>query len=320
MALHFGLLRSKNMRIEEIRYGDYTAKINVSKGGNCISLCNSRHNCSILREPDYERGLDSPYLYGIPILFPVNRISRGTFEFEGRTYVFPINEENTNCFLHGTLHDAPFEVEHQEENRILLCYQATGELPYLSFPHAFEIRMEYSLSTEGLLQEVEIRNLSSENMPVFLGFHTAFRLPFAKGSKREALKVKVDIVKEYERNMSVYLPTGGILEFDEVSKSLADGSFVPDKPVSRHYRSGEWGRMSITDPDRSLTVVYENCPEFAFRLIYGQGSDFICLEPQTCMADCANAPFPREETGFGYVKPGEKKRYWSKIRLENVDR
>lgn len=306
------------MRIEELRYGDYSAKVNVSRGGNCISLCNFRHNCRILREPDYEKGLNSPYLHGIPILFPVNRISGGKFKFEGRNYIFPINEESTNCFLHGTLHETAFEVVSQEESRILLRYQATQELPYLDFPHEFQIWMEYSLSEEGLLQKVEICNLSSGNMPVFLGFHTAFRLPFVNGGKREALTVKVDIAKEFERDMSVYLPTGRILEFDKVSESLASGNFVPDRPVSRHYRSGENGRMSITDSENGLAVIYENCSELAYRLIYGQGSDFICLEPQTCIADCANAPFPREETGFGYVKPGGKKCYWSKIGLKSL--
>lgn len=64
------------MNIIEIKSNTYTAKINLSRGGNCISLYNVEHDAHILREPDYTN-LDSPFLYGMPILFPVNRISGG---------------------------------------------------------------------------------------------------------------------------------------------------------------------------------------------------------------------------------------------------
>ena len=302
------------MRIEEIKYGDYSAKINVSRGSNCISLRNEKYDCKILREPNYEEGIDNPYLYGMPILFPVNRISGGIFTFEDRTYRFPINEEATNCFVHGLLHETPFEILEQDVHSILLSYQATKESPYLTFPHAFEIRMKYDLSREGLLLETEIHNQSTENMPVFLGFHTTFNIPFINDAKGEKQLVKVACAEEFERDMIVYLPTGKLLAFDEVSRNLAAGTFVPDRMISRHYRIAQDSVMSITDVETGLSVVYENSPELPYRLIYG-GCDFICLEPQTCLANCANSPFPREKAGFLYVKPGETKRFWSRISL-----
>lgn len=306
------------MQIETLCYGDYTAQVNVSKGGNCISLRNSRYDCKIIREPNYDEGLESPYLYGMPILFPVNRISGGRFEFEGRTYVFPINEEDTNCFLHGTLHETAFEVLEQEMHRISLSYKATRDKPYLTFPHEFEIRLEYILNDEGLLHKTEIYNSSNQNMPVFLGFHTAFSLPFVDGSRIEDVLIMADIAKEYERDMTVYLPTGKLLEYDDESKKLAEGRYVPEGPISRHYHRGTNGKMSVTDQKKGLSIIYENDPELAYRLIYGKGTDFICMEPQTCLANCANAPFPREETGFAYVKPGEKKTFWSKIGVKSL--
>ena len=70
------------MRIIELKSNNYRAKINLSRGANCISLKNTEYNGDILREPDYDN-LDNPYLYGMPILFPPNRISGGKFEFEG---------------------------------------------------------------------------------------------------------------------------------------------------------------------------------------------------------------------------------------------
>ncbi len=133
------------MDIRIIQYGDYTAAINLSRGANCISLRNRKYDAGILREPDYSKGLDNPYLYGMPILFPVNRIADGEFTFEGRTYTFPINESQTGCHLHGELHKYEFEPLEVTSNKIVCVYRAEREHPYLSFPHAFEIRMEYEL-------------------------------------------------------------------------------------------------------------------------------------------------------------------------------
>ena len=58
-----------------LKNGGYTAKINASKGANCFSLTNDKYNASILREPNYSKPLDNPFLYGAPILFPQNRIA-----------------------------------------------------------------------------------------------------------------------------------------------------------------------------------------------------------------------------------------------------
>ena len=80
---------------------DWSAVIDLLHGANCISLRNKKYHAALLREPPENIKLDNPYLYGMPILFPVNRIENGIFEFEGREYVFPINEPSTGCHLHG---------------------------------------------------------------------------------------------------------------------------------------------------------------------------------------------------------------------------
>ena len=110
------------MQIITIKSGGYEAKINASRGANCISLTYPEKGVSVLREPDYSAPLDNPYLYGMPVLFPQNRISGGKFEFEGRVYDFGINEPNTGCFIHGTLHEKPFEVvEVGEDYALFRC-------------------------------------------------------------------------------------------------------------------------------------------------------------------------------------------------------
>lgn len=302
-----------------IRCGDWSAVINTYRGANCISLKNSRYGASILREPPEDGRLDNPYLYGMPILFPVNRIEGGAFEFEGRKYVFPINEQSTGCHLHGELHRMPFEVTELCDSKIICRYVARNS-EYLGYPHSFEVIQEYELKQDGFYHKVVIRNMSEDNMPVFLGFHTTFNTLFAKNSSAEGIRVFADISEEYQRNMEVnYLPTGVKPDFDEVSLSLANGTYKPfDGKASRHYRG--CGEMCISDEDRGLRMVYENDDKYGFRLIFNGGEDgYICLEPQTCLANCQNSPFSRDEGGFDYIAPHSFKEYHSRIYMEEFE-
>lgn len=312
----------KKYEIVELKENGYKAQINMSRGANCISLRNETYGVKILREPDYTKELDNPYLYGMPILFPVNRIEGGRFEFEGRIYEFPINEPSTGCHLHGELHRAPFQIAEKSASRLVCVYRADEQNRYLQFPHAFEIRMEYELCTDGLHQKTVITNESKENMPVFLGFHTTFCADFLGHGEEKQIRVLAEISEEYERNIKNYLPTGKTPEFDEVSHALQNGTFCPfGTPISRHYKSGGNNRMMICDEKTNLRIVYENDANYPFRLIYnGSADEYICLEPQTCMANCPHAPFDREKTGFDFIEPGESKEYHSKIGIEEGDK
>lgn len=309
-------MKSNKVRIA---FGEWSAIIDVDRGANCVSLRNDLYKAHILREPPESGELDNPYLYGMPLLFPVNRIEGGRFDFEGREYVFPINEPRTGCHLHGELHRAAFETVEQSDRR-LVCRYVADKGEYLGFPHAFEIIQEYELKEDGFYHTVTVLNKSYSNMPVFIGFHTTFNSLFSLDSSPEDIRVLAQISEEYERNMEVnYLPTGVKPPFDGASLALCQGEYKPfERSLSRHYRAGGEGRMSITDVKRRLRVVYENDSKYGFRLIYNGGAEgYICLEPQNCLANCQNSPFSRAEGGFDAIEAGGKRIYRSKINLEN---
>ncbi|MBQ8291153.1 MAG: aldose 1-epimerase [Clostridia bacterium] len=303
-------------QIVEIKSNQYIAKINVSRGANCICLRNIEYNAHILREPDYT-ALDSPYLYGMPILYPVNRISGGKFSFEGRVYRFPINEAETDCHLHGTIHNACFTIE-QQGGDFLVCRYVSPENDK-GFPHKFCIRLFYFLDDKGLLLKTEITNLSEENMPNFLGFHTTFTIPFIKDSKSENIRICADLGEGIARN-DFYLPTGAFLTEDVVTKELREGTFPSnEKSISRHYRAARKGVMRICDVEKGVSVFYENESAFGWRMLYSADlSKYICLEPQTCMVNCANSPFDRAYAGFDYIAPHASKTYQSKIYIKEL--
>ncbi len=298
-----------------LKKGDYTAKINASRGANCFSLTNKKYNADILRVPNYSKPLDNPFLYGAPILFPQNRISGGKFEFEGRIYDFGINEPSTNCYIHGNLHTMPFTIEEKNDSFVRLVYKNDGT--YVGYRDKFAITLLYLLNENGLEIECKIDNLSDNNLPVLLAFHTTFNIPYIKDSHKEDVKIGVDIGDEIERNMSVYLPTGKILEHDEVSRSINNGSFVSNLPISRHYKTASTGLTVFYDEGKNLSLVYENDEKYKFRLIYnGNAENFICVEPQTGMANSPCSPFDREYAGFTFIKSGESVVYKSKIYIK----
>ncbi len=301
--------------IIEIRNGDFSARINLSRGANCICLKNEKHKASLLREPDYEKGLDNPYLYGMPILYPANRIEGGKFTFEGREYRFPINEKETGCHLHGDIHNAPFQLLDQGEDFVKCGLEKAARD---GFDHAFRIEITYKLREDGLFQKTEIFNLSDENMPSFLAFHTTFNAPFIEGSDPKNILVRAEVEDLIERNMENFLPTGNILPEDEITKDFNCGTFSPfTHKISRHYKTSGSGKMVILDKEKRLKIVYENSENFPFRLIYnGSGEGFICLEPMTSMANCPNSPFDRAFAGFDFIPPKKKKTYLSILRLE----
>lgn len=305
------------MNIYELKKGNYTAKINLSKGANCISLRENRYRAVILREPDYSKPLDNPYLYGMPILFPVNRIFGGRFVFEGREYIFPINEENTGCHLHGIIHEKEFQLNYGNEDHLICSYRADKENEYFGGQHAFELVIQYELTEEGLEQKVTVKNLSATNMPIILGFHTTFQIPFTENQSPKDLRILADVSDLVERSKENFLPTGRVCVPDKITELLQAGKFPPFvEKISRHYKAQGNNRIEIRDIKNGITVYYENCSDYRFRLFYnGDADKYICLEPQNCLVNCMNEQFEKEYAGFQYLMPGKEITYTSKIRL-----
>ena len=303
--------------IVEIKSKKSKALINLSRGANCISFVCDELGADVLRTPDYEN-LDNPFLYGLPIIFPANRISGGKFELGGRLYSFPVNEPATGCHLHGVLHETEFKLENQTESSVK-CRLSVNARD--GFPHDFDVVITYEITDFLLKLTTEIVNKSDLEMPCFLGFHTTFNLPFVKGSKAENCRVYAELGDEIERNMTNYLPTGVVLSPDEITKSFVCGNFKPCvNTLSRHYKAGRDGAIELYDVEKQVKITYKNDEKFTFRLLYNGGAkDFICLEPMNCMANCANSPFDREYAGFSYIKPYETETFNSEIIISRMN-
>ncbi|MDD3336517.1 MAG: aldose 1-epimerase [Eubacteriales bacterium] len=302
-------------------YG-FEAEVLGERGANLISFACPALEAEALRTPPTENAFQTsnPYLFGIPILFLPNRISGGRFTFEGRVYVFPINEAKTGNYLHGTLHETPMQCVMRSEEQAVFEYRATRDRPYLTFPHAFSMRVSYTLSRGGITQQIRIENQSEQNMPVALGFHTTFSLPFVSGGTADDIRLMLDADKEYLRDPKTYLPTGEVDASFDIKHPLLEGSFSPCAlNISRHFSMGSQRNMVLTDMRKKISLRYSADENYGFWIVYNGGrQDLICVEPQTWVNNCPNAPFDRQETGFSYLSPGEARTYRTYLTIEKA--
>lgn len=300
--------------------GAYEVKIQASRGANCLSFKHIPSGISALRtyDPDAVTELDNPFLYGTPLLFPPNRIKGGRFTYDGREYALPINEEATGCFLHGTLHETPFEVVSASESSVLCRYKATDASPYLTYPHAFTLDVKYELCEKGLKQTVSITNDSDKKMPVGLAFHTTFNMPFVNGGGVKNIKMTLPVGEEYDRDMTDFSMTWKTVDDKEFHAKLTNGEVVPaEQFISRHFSRPMGAALRLTDTESGYSVVYDADDNFKYWMVYNGGfEDFLCVEPQTWINSAPQAPEKMGDVNIIGIEPGATHEFVTYMSVE----
>ena len=301
---------------------DYTALLVPSVGANLVRLAHTRLGVEVLRTPserEHDEFLRRPHVYGVPILFPPNRIADGRFRFDGREYRFPITRPEENNYHHGILKSQPFAVSKAVEtpDEVLIetrCYSnAASDAIYRDFPHAFKCKITYRLTAEGLEQEVVFFNRSETRMPLGVGFHTPLTIPFAGGIDADYV-MRLAVGEEVEldgRN----LPTGRRLPLSEqFSKLRREGLQVTGcGPIEAGFTlreidvDGKPFRGALVEHLRTgVRTCYEVDEQTTYWTLWNNGGQvpYCCPEPQTWTTNAPNAADPAAE-GFRAIDPGE---------------
>lgn len=314
----------------EFSKGEYTALLIPEMGANLVRLANTRLGAEILRTPgpgEIETFRSRPQVFGLPILFPPNRIADGRYVFEGRTYQYPITIERERNYHHGVLKSEAFLVskarEMDREVMIECRYYANAgnDAVYRDFPHEFKCKIVYRLTAGGLEQEVMFANRSKEPMPVGVGFHTPMRIPFAGGVAGDYV-MRAAIGEQVElsgRN----IPTGRKLPLSEKFARLRGaGLQVTDcDPIEAAFTvreievDGKPFRGALVENLRTgVRTCYEVDGQTTCWTIWNNGGKvpYCCPEPQSWTTNAPNMPDPEAE-GFRSIAPGGT---WSmKFRL-----
>lgn len=310
------------LRAVELTKGDYVALVVPEMGANLIRLADTRRGVELLHTPS-EKEIETfrrrPQIFGVPILFPPNRIADGRYTFEGRTYQYPITIEKEHNYHHGILKSQPFQVSKAVESdgeAMIECryYSNAGcDAIFRDFPHEFKCKLIFRLTAEGLEQEVVFTNRSRERMPLGVGFHTPMRIPFAGGGDADyVMRVAVgEQVELSERN----LPTGRRLPLTEQFARLREGGLrvTGCEPIEAGFTlreievDGKPYRGAVVENLRTgVRTFYEVDDQTRYWTIWNNGGQvpYCCPEPQTWTTNAPNAVDPEAE-GFRSVEPGK---------------
>ncbi|MBP3647736.1 MAG: aldose 1-epimerase [Clostridia bacterium] len=283
------------------------AEICADMGCNCISYITE--GCELMRRPaSPEVHRNAPNVYGVPLLFPPNRIRGGRFTFDGREYQLPITEPERGNFIHGTLSETAFDVVEQTAASVMLRYEATEDKPYLTFPHAFDIVVRWELKEDGLHHTVTATNRSQSRMPVGVGFHTALNAYFMPDDREPShYRIRLSSEEEIVNGPPMFIPTGERKRDTELLTLLNGEGYQPQgEYMSRHLLRGDGGAQLVHLPS-GRSVHYDVSDALRYWVLWnGNGTQgFVCPEPQTWMIDAPNQSQDTEKSGFRALEPGE---------------
>jgi len=256
---------------------------------------------------------------GIPFLAPwANRIAGGGFWASGKKYIFnsqlgTVRLDTNNIAIHGMLTASPLwqvsGVGADSESAYVTSRLQFWKDPDLmaNWPFAHEYEMTYRLSEGALEVSTTVTNLSSQPMPMVLGFHPYFNIP---GIPRSEWTAHVAARKHVETDAHL------------VATGELTASNLPDQVSLEDHTFDDGFTDLVRDQDRHSTfyvqagtkkieVVYG--PKYQVAVVYAPpGQSFICFEPMTAITNGINLAHDGKYPELQTVAPGAiwKESFW----------
>ena len=305
----------------ELRAGGYEAVILPDAGANCITLRHPGLGADILRTPPTSAAMRTrPQVYGLPFLFPPNRIAGGEFTYGGIRYHLPITEPERGNHIHGFLIHCPFTVTELSAGDGIAHAKlsfSSGDHPdyYRDFPNDFTATIECTLSEEGLSHTASIENRSDFPLPLGVGFHSAFHVPFTASGRSEDTRLMASVDETWPLHLPGNATPLGHPDTDpQVRQALREEGIDPLGSFPAHwsaapmtYAGQSFHGAVLRDTGAGLDLVYEVEDPYRFWVFWneGGGKDFVCAEPQTWMIDAPHMDLPPQVSGFTPIPAGE---------------
>jgi len=262
---------------------------------------------------------DKPVQVGNPFLAPwANRIDGDAFWANGKKYL-----------LNPGLNNFRYDGNHQPIHGLLVFAKewkvvsvkadgkgasVTSRLEFwrrpdwmAQFPFAHAIAMTYRLKDGQLEVETQIENLSTETMPLSLGYHTYYRLD---DSPRDDWKVHV-AARDYVILSNTLVPTG-----ESKPVALADPQglrdFKLDDVFTGLVRDSE-GRAEFWVQGKSQKIRVLFGRKFDVGVVFAPpGRDFICFEPMVGLTNAFNLAHAGIYKDLQSIPPGGtwKESFW----------
>ncbi len=306
----------------ELTADRYTCLIAYEIGCNVIRLRDTVNCVEVFRFNDQNPAqtiIDSPEVWGMPTLYFPNRLADGTLKTSDSVYHWPVNEKNRyNNHIHGFIHKRIHTVTEysSDENSAWLKtrydFDENDEF-YQYFPVKFSVEYTFTLSSDGLKQDICYTNLSDKMLPVSIGSHTAISAPFVDGAKLSDIRLQVPAMMRCELNERC-LPTENLLDLSEWDKEYVDGTKIPvlqnlDNDMYATDRLNVDGKpfngVIATDKASGIKICYEVSDEYKFWIVWNdRGTNgYFCPEPMTAMINAPNLSLSHNITGYREISP-----------------
>lgn len=315
----------------EISSRGYAATIIPARGANVVRLLDLRFGASIVRTPENaDDFINKKMFFGIPFLFPPNRIAGGRFKTAIREYSMPLISNDGKHYIHGIIRHKKWKIDdmYTEDGCATVTmslYMDEKEEMYPYFPHIFSISVKYILSDKGLHQIVKIENCGIESMPVGFGQHTTINIPFTQGSREEDYLLRLPVTEKWILDGDM-LPTGQRIPLcgEEIAfygnglPPLAKTYSTTLFPIDTKFFGDRMHQIEVLDTASGHRLIYELDSGYTHLVLWNDGGNkkYVCVEPMTWMINAPNIELPDSDTGYREIAPGEKWEIASKLHME----
>jgi len=252
-----------------------------------------------------------PPLDGVPFLAPWgNRLTESGFWANGKKYEFNLTLGNVaarGLQSHGVLLTSPFwrvtEVAADAQSAHVTSRLEFWKYPILmaQWPIAHEYEMTYRLANGVLEVRTTVINLSTEAMPVVIGFHPFYRIPDVPRDEWMGHIPARQAVVADER----LIPTGEFKPMDLPDPFPLKGRTL-DNGYTDLVRDSE-GRavFSIESGGKKVEALFG--PNWPVAIAWEPaGREFICFEPMAGVTNAVNLNHDGKYPNLQMVAPGAK--------------
>ena len=262
----------------------------------------------------------TPRFSGIPFLAPwANRLDEPGFRFGDRHYIFNTELGNVRDAhpIHGLVTFAPWQLV--ETNADASSSWVTSRLDFYreprwiaQFPFAHTIEMTYRLRDGAVEVATLITNLSTESMPVAIGFHPYFQLT---DSPRDEWTLSLAARSEWLLSPDK-LPTG---ETRALTTRFADPQRIPLRGLDLDDVYGDLSRdasgnatMAMQGRSQRLEVMLG--PNYHAVVVYAPAREpnYVCIEPMAGITNAINLAHRGVYKDLQTISPGGRweARFW----------
>jgi aldose 1-epimerase len=277
------------------------------------------HGKNILYFPynDVSEFEKNPQLSGIPFLAPWgNRLDEQAFWANGKKYAFDMDLGNVKGAnpIHGLLSSSPYwqVVSVVGDKR---SARTTSRLEFWRYPElmaqwpfAHEYEMTYTLKDGMLEVRISVTNLSSDPMPVAIGFHPYYRIPdVARDEWTGHIPARRRVVADNR-----LIPTGEYRAMDIPEKFPLRGRTLDDGFIDLQRDADGRAVFSIESGTKKVETLFG--PKYPVAIVWepnepnGQPRQFICFEPMSGITSAMNLAHQGKYPDLQTIPPGGK---WS---------